>query len=58
MGEFSCSDIFTGCPERVETATLEELLGQVTRHVQQRHGLDELSPELVARVLDALRPTR
>ncbi len=50
MKQFACGAVVPGC-ERVFAAPDEErILNQVAAHARRDHGLDEVSPELVAAV--------
>jgi predicted small metal-binding protein len=55
MKEFSCGDVVPGCTASFRAATEEALLKEIARHAREDHGLTELSPELIAAVMERIR---
>jgi len=51
----ACNDVVPGCPFTATAASEEELLRKVVAHASQDHGVDDPSPELVARVRSAIK---
>ena len=47
--------VVPGCAFHASAATEEDLLTQVAEHARERHGLTEISPELLAKVKAAVR---
>jgi predicted small metal-binding protein len=50
----SCGDIFPGCAFEAEAATEEELLEKVAKHAAAKHGIDEVTPEVLRSVREAI----
>ncbi len=55
MKEFCCGDVVAGCSARFTGATNEEILAAVAHHARHDHGLDEVPPALVERVVAAIK---
>jgi predicted small metal-binding protein len=51
----SCADIVPDCPFTASAATEEELLAYVAAHAAHDHGIVEITPELAAKVKDAIK---
>ena len=51
----SCDLIVPGCVFEVTGATEEEVLKHVAEHAKHAHGVNEVTPELLAKVKDAIR---
>jgi predicted small metal-binding protein len=51
----ACEDVVAGCGFRAAAATEEELMEKVVAHAGQDHGVEEVTPELAARVKAAIR---
>lgn len=47
--------IVDGCQQRLRAETEPELLEQVARHAAAAHGIDEVPPDLLGRVREAIR---
>lgn len=54
--EFECSDLVAGCDEVVRGDTEHEVLDDVAEHMRDHHGMIELPPDMVRRVLASVRP--
>jgi predicted small metal-binding protein len=50
MKRFHCGDVVPGCEASWVCSTDEELLARVAEHAAAAHGIQEVSPELVAAV--------
>lgn len=50
-----CRDVGYDCGGVVRTETQEELLQQVAAHAKSAHGLQEVTPEVVAKVKSVIR---
>jgi predicted small metal-binding protein len=55
MMAMSIECVVPGCAFHASAATEEDLLTQVAEHARERHGLTEISPELLAKVKAAVR---
>lgn len=51
----ACNDVVDGCAYTATAETEEDLVKQVTAHAAQDHGVQEVTPELAARVKAAIR---
>jgi len=51
----ACNDVVNGCAFKASAATEEELLEQVTAHAAKDHGVQEVTPELAAKVKAAIQ---
>ena len=52
----ACGDVVQGCQFTAEGGTEEELLAAVKAHAAEDHGVNEVTPELAAKVRAAIRP--
>ena len=50
MKEFSCGAVVPGCQATFSAETEDQLFEQIAAHAKDEHGIDEVSPELVAQV--------
>jgi predicted small metal-binding protein len=50
-----CRDVGYDCDGVVRAETQEELLQQVATHAKSTHGLQEVTPEVVAKVQSVVR---
>lgn len=53
--QIACSDVVSGCAFKATAATEEELLATIEAHARESHGVQEISPELAARVKSAIK---
>lgn len=53
--KFGCGDVVSGCKFTVTADTEQELLRQVAQHAAAAHGINEVSPELLAKVKAATK---
>lgn len=51
----ACGEIVDGCKFSAEAATEAELVEKVKAHAAEAHGVEEVSPELAARVKAAIQ---
>lgn len=51
----ACNDVVAGCAFKTSAANEEELLQKVTAHAAQAHGVEEVTPELAAKVKAAIQ---
>lgn len=50
MKQFACGAVVAGCEAVFSGPNDERILNQVAAHARRDHGLEEVSPELVAAV--------
>ena len=50
----ACGDVVEGCSFKASAETEEELVKQVAAHAGKEHGVQEVTPELAARVKSAI----
>ena len=48
-------NVVPGCQFHAEAETEEELLRQIAEHARAAHGVDEVGPELLATVKNAIK---
>lgn len=53
----SCGDVVPGCATVLEADNEDELLGKVTTHARDDHGLTEIDDATLAQVKGAIRTT-
>lgn len=51
MKEFRCGDLVPGCPTTFEAESTDEILEQVAVHARDEHGMYEVPPDVVDKVL-------
>jgi predicted small metal-binding protein len=51
----ACGNVVPGCAFTATAATEEELMAQVAEHAAHVHGVQEITPELAAKVRAAIR---
>jgi predicted small metal-binding protein len=51
----ACNDVVSGCGFTAEAATEAELVEKVKAHAASDHGVQEVTPELAAKVKAAIR---
>ncbi len=51
----ACNDVVAGCGFTATAPTEEELLKKAAAHARERHGVDEITPELAAKVKSAIK---
>jgi predicted small metal-binding protein len=51
----ACHDVVPGCAFTATAETEDELMAQVVAHAKHEHGVNEVTPELAAKVKAAIR---
>jgi predicted small metal-binding protein len=51
----ACKDVVPGCPFEAEADSEDKLLEKVQVHARHAHGVEEVTPELLAKVKEAIR---
>ena len=51
----ACGDVVAGCAVTFTGATEEEVLEKVAQHAGHDHGVNEVTPELAAKVKAAIK---
>lgn len=51
----ACGDVVAGCKWQAEAASEAELMKKVVEHAAEAHGVHEVSPDLAAKVKEAIR---
>ena len=54
MKEFRCGVLVPGCSALFEGETDDEILQQVATHARDEHGMDEVPPEVVDKVVASI----
>ena len=58
MGKtFLCKDIGVDCDGKISAKTEDELMKKVAEHAKTVHGMNEISPEMAAKVKAAIKDT-
>lgn len=55
MKVLECSQLFEGCPARVEADTEEEILEIAAEHARETHGLESVDNEVATKLRAAIR---
>jgi predicted small metal-binding protein len=50
-----CSDVGFDCEGEIRAATEQELLDKAAEHARSTHGVQEMTPEIVAKVKGVMR---
>jgi predicted small metal-binding protein len=50
MFKLACGDVMPGCAARFEHSDRGAMLGQVAAHAASAHGINDISPEILAAV--------
>ena len=53
--EIACGEVVPGCAFKASAETEAELLKLVTAHAAEAHGVQQVTPELAAKVKAAIR---
>ncbi|MCI0415105.1 DUF1059 domain-containing protein [bacterium] len=53
--KIACADVMPGCKFEAEAETEKELLQKVSVHAAEAHGVQEVTPELVAKVKSVIK---
>jgi predicted small metal-binding protein len=51
----SCRDVGVDCDFQATGETVDDVLQQCASHAKSAHGIDEITPELAAKVQSAIR---
>jgi predicted small metal-binding protein len=54
MKEFRCGALVPGCSALFEGESEDEILQQVATHARDEHGMDEVPPEVVDKVVASI----
>ena len=54
MKEFRCGVLVPGCSASSEGESEDEILQQVATHARDEHGMDEVPPEVVDKVVASI----
>jgi len=53
--QIACNDVVPGCGFIASGESEEELMQKVREHAEKEHGVEEVTPELAAKVKAAIR---
>jgi predicted small metal-binding protein len=53
--QIACGAVVPGCAWKASAPTERELLEKVTQHARESHGVQEVTPELAAKVKAAIQ---
>jgi predicted small metal-binding protein len=51
----ACGDVMPGCDAKFTADTEDEILAAAARHVDETHGISEISPEVLDAVKSAIK---
>jgi predicted small metal-binding protein len=54
MKQFKCGDVVLGCEWVTRSEDEQELLEEINSHARDAHGMDEVPPEVVDAINDAI----
>ena len=54
MKEFSCGELVPGCEAAFQGESEDDVLQQVVAHARDEHGMDEVPPEIVDKILASI----
>ncbi len=54
MKEFRCGELVPGCGAAFSAESEEEILEHVAVHAREEHGMDEVPPEVVDKILASI----
>ena len=54
MKQFNCGDVVPGCQWVGQNEVDEELWGEIADHAREVHGMDEVPPEVLDQIRDAI----
>jgi predicted small metal-binding protein len=57
MESFKCKDIGMNCSFEGTARTEEELLKKIEVHAKKVHGMNEISPEMMEKIKNAIKKT-
>ncbi len=50
-----CGDLMAGCPVMIKGTSEEEVMQKAAKHAKEAHNINEVTPELAAKVKTAIR---
>ena len=53
--QIACNDVVSGCDFTATATSEDELMKKVTRHAAEDHGVNEVTPDLAAKVKAAIK---
>ncbi len=53
--ELRCRDVGFDCDGVIRADTMEEALQMAAQHAREAHGLEQITPEVLAKVKEAVR---
>ena len=53
--QIACDDVVSGCQFTATATTEEDLVAKVADHAREIHGVEEITPDLAAKVKAAIR---
>lgn len=53
--QIACNDVVAGCGFKATAESESELIGKVAQHAVTDHGVQEVTPELAAKVKAAIK---
>ena len=54
MKQFNCGDVVPGCQWVAQNEVDEELWGKIADHAREAHGMQEVPPDVVDAIRDAI----
>jgi predicted small metal-binding protein len=54
MKQFRCGVLVPGCSAAFEEESESELMARIADHARDEHGMDEVPPEVVDQIRDAI----
>ena len=54
MKEFKCGELVPGCTARFQGESDDEILERVAVHARDEHGMDEVPPEVVDKIVASI----
>jgi predicted small metal-binding protein len=55
MKTFSCGDVVPGCNAKMSASDEAALMQQVQKHAKDAHGMNQVSPDLAAKVKSKMK---
>jgi predicted small metal-binding protein len=53
--QIACNDVVSGCGFTATATTEEEIVAKAAEHAREKHGVEEITPELAAKVKAAIQ---
>jgi predicted small metal-binding protein len=54
MKEFTCGELVPGCTAKFQGESDDEILERVAVHARDEHGMDEVPPEVVDKIVASI----